>query len=306
MSLTSLLSEIHAVAASEVAPPATLAQWRQGFRVQKDALASAVAAGCRAGQLAFAFAGGYQAALRRLLPTLAPDAFAALLLSEGKRQRPDELLTTLTPLADGSFRLDGEKSYVAGGEAADCLLVVARHGVATDGRVKSALVVLPGHAPGIVHSARSETAFLPALPHGRARFEGVGVMQANILPGDGWVDYARPFRTLEDIHVSAAVAAHLAVNAVRRNFPDDLLASLLGCLVRLGECAARDVNAADNHVLLAAAERELQQAAVQVNALIAGVEDEFARDWRANHLLVALAAPARAKRLEKALKTVAN
>jgi hypothetical protein len=36
--------------------------------------------------------------------------------------------------------------------------------------------------------------------------------------------------------------------------------------------------------------------------LVAGADDDFARDWRANHLLVALAAPARAKRLEKAMR----
>lgn len=305
MDVADLVRQLQRAADAHAVPPVTLAQWRDGFRASPDTFAGAVAAGTYAGQLAFAFAGGYQSALRQLLPTLAPDDFAALLLSEGKRQRPDELLTTLTPLGGDKFRLDGEKSWVAGGAAADSLLVVARQGVASDGRVRTAMVLLPAHAPGVEHDARTETGFLSALPHGRARFDGVTVSVQMILPGDGWMDYARPFRTIEDIHVSAAVAAHLAVNALRRRFPDALLASVLACLSRLADCMTRDVNDAANHVLLAAAERELQQAAAQVNDLISGQDDGFARDWRANYLLVALAAPARGKRLAKALATLA-
>ena len=76
-----------AVAASVVEAPrhAGLAQWRATFRVGFDSFSTALDAGLGAGELAFAFAGGYQAALRRMLPSLPPAAFAALLLSEGKR-----------------------------------------------------------------------------------------------------------------------------------------------------------------------------------------------------------------------------
>ncbi len=275
--------------------------WRAGLRVDGDPFAAAVRFGLTAGQLAFAFAGGYQAALRRLLPTLSPTAFGALLLSEGRRQRPDELQTTLVPLGDGRYRLDGEKSYVTGATAADPLLVVARNGVAPDGRVLSALLVLPPDLPGIRQEAGRDLGFLAALPHGRARFEAVEVASSMIAPGDGWTAYARPFRTLEDVHVQAAVAAHVAAEALRRDWPAALVASLAGCLARLAQCAQYAPDDAHGHLLLAAAERELQQAAAQVNELVAGADDAFARDWRANHLLVALAAPARAARLAKAM-----
>lgn len=281
--------------------PATLAEWRVTFRPRGDTFLSALDAGCQAGQLAFCFAGGYQAALRRLLPFLAPTAFAALLLSEGKRQRPEELLTTLTPLADGRFRLDGEKSYVTGADAADPLLVIARNGVAADGRVTAALVVLPAGLPGISGSARQDVGFLAALPHGRARFDGVVVEPAMLVAGDGWRQYARPFRTLEDVHVSAAVAAHLAVHALRGGFPPALVATLLACLARLADCAAREADDPVGHLLLAGAERDLALASTEIDAAVARTDDAFARDWRANRLLLGLAAPARLKRLEKAV-----
>lgn len=306
MDIARTLALINHAATTRERAAVTLSQWREGMQVGADTYVSALDFGARAGQLAFAFAGGYQAALRRLDVSLPPATFAALLLSEGKRQRPDELLTTLTPAGDGRYRLDGEKSWVMGGAEADRLLVVARHGVRADGRVQAAVVVLPAQAPGILHSGRGEATFLPALPHGRVRFEAVTVDAAMLLPGDGWTSHARPFRTHEDIHVSAAVAAYVAVQAVRREWPKSLLASLLACLSRLQACADSDVMDAQAHVLLAGAERELQQCAAQVNDLVRQDDDEFARDWRANHLLVALAAPARAKRLEKALATLAQ
>lgn len=296
-----LVGRVRASVTGSADTAATLAQWRATFRIDTDSFVTAVDAGLVAGQLAFCFAGGYQAALRRMLPALPDNAFAALLLSEGKRQRPDELLTTLTPLGDGRYRLDGDKSYVTGGDAADPLLVVARHGVAPDGRVQTALVILPPTLPGISCVDRTDVGFLAALPHGRAKFAGVVVEAAMIARGDGWIDYARPFRTLEDVHVSAAVAAYLLVNSLRRGFPDALSAALFSCLVRLGDCAQRAATDPVGHLLLAGAERELQQAAAQVNDLVAGQDDEFVRDWRANHLLVALAAPARMARLGKAM-----
>lgn len=306
MDMTSLFALLQRAARTDAAKaPQDLAAWRQGLHVGNDTLAGAVDAGARAGQLAFAFAGGYQCAIRRLLPELPPDAFVALLLSEGKRQRPDELLTTLHAADDAGFLLDGEKSWVmGGGGAADALLVVARRGVAADGRTESAMILLPANAAGVTHEARQDAMILPALPHGRARFSGVAVRPGMILPGDGWTRYARPFRTIEDIHVSAAIAAHLAVHAIRRGLPPALLATLAACILRLQECARADANDMVSHVLLAAAERELQQACVQASELLKQDDDAFARDWRANAAIVGLAIPARQKRLEKAMDAI--
>jgi acyl-CoA dehydrogenase len=302
MDMTALFALLQRAARTDAdEAPQDLAVWRQGLHVDKDTLVGAVDAGARAGQLAFAFAGGYQCAIRRLLPELPPDAFVALLLSEGKRQRPDELLTTLRAAGDGRFLLEGEKSWVMGGAAADALLVVATRGVAADGRTESAMILLPAHTAGVTHESRQDALILPALPHGRVRFSSVDVQPGMILPGDGWTRYARPFRTIEDIHVSAAIAAHLAVHAIRREFPPALLATLAACILRLQDCTRADASDTVAHLLLAAAERELQQACVQANELLKQDDDAFARDWRANAAIVGLAIPARQKRLEKAL-----
>lgn len=300
-----LLARVQATAAAPLPVHADFAAWRATFRISGTTFSAALDAGLAGGQLAFCFAGGYQAALRCLRPSLPPAAFAALLLSEGRRQRPEELQTVLRPLPDGRYRLDGEKSYVTGATAADPLLVVAR--LATDDHddaqagTRAVLLALPPDLPGVTVTPRPAMGLLDALPHGRAQFTAVTVDAACRVPGDGWRDHGRPFRTHEDIHVQAAVAAHLAAEALRAGWPAPLQATLLGCLARLADCAQRDAMAPATHLLLAAAEQELQQVTVAVSGLLAGRDDAFARDWQANQALLALAAPARTKRLEKAL-----
>lgn len=299
MSGLSWVERIGAAAARPCAAHADAAAWHAGFRVQADSFLSALDAGLGGGQLAFCFAGAYQAALRRLLPSLPADAFAALLLTEGKRQRPEELETRLTALPGGGFRLDGEKSYLTGGALADVWLVVARQEAAGE-PARVVLVTLPAGLAGASILPRPALGLLDALPHGRAHFEAVRVDAGMIAPGDGWRDYAKPFSTLEDIHVSIAVAAHLAAEALRAGWPDRLVAVLVATLARLADCASREPADPVAHLLLAAAEQELQQVAAQVNELLAGRDDAFARDWQANRVLLALAAPARGKRLERA------
>lgn len=296
-----IVQQVFRAATGPLPANADLRSWWLAQQAAPAGFQAALAAGLAGGELAYCFAGGYQAALRQLWPSLDDDAFGAFLLSEGRRQRPDELLTTLTPLPDGRFRLDGEKSWVTGGAMASLLLVVARAGALPDGRVRSLLVALPAGTPGTHLEERPPIGVLAALPHGKARFEGVVVEPGMLAAGDGWVDYGKPFRTIEDIHVSTAVAAHLAAQALRAGWPEALAASLLGCLGRLAECAGRDVAAPLTHLLLAAAERELQFAAAQVNECVAAVDDAFARDWKANQAVLMLAVPARGQRLMRAV-----
>lgn len=299
------LPRLRQAAASPLPASAGLADWWRDFRVGPDALDTAREAGLAGGRLAFCFAGGYQAALRRLQPSLPEHAFAALLLTEGKRQRPEELQTQLVPAGDGRFLLHGEKSFVTGGALADTWLVVARMPDPSATAVPKTVVVRmsPG-CEGASLLDRPPVGLLDALPHARARFDGVPVNEAQFLPGDGWRDHARPFRTIEDIHVSLAIAAHLAAQGLREGWPDALLATLIAAMARLEDAGRRDPSDAGTHLLLAGAEQELQGVAAAVTQRVADRDDAFARDWRADGMVMALAVPARLKRLEKALATL--
>ena len=302
MTPAQISATLQQAAAQAALPKRSLAGWRAGFRNEANSFATALHAGCAAGELGFCFAGGYQAALRRMLPALPGEVFVALLVTEGKRQRPEDLHTLVVATGNGELALSGEKSWVAGGAQAGLLLVLARHGNDAQGRAHALLVAVPATDAGVTLEEKPATGFLDAVPHARARFDRVAVTPAMILPGDGWRDYARPFRTIEDIHVSTAIAAHLAVQALRRNYPDVLVATLVSALAQLAACAERDPNDPLTHLLLAGVEQQLAVAAGQLQAQLdaAGVDDEFAGDWRRNGMLLALAAPVRARRLEKA------
>ena len=59
------------------------------------------------------------------------------------------------------------------------------------------------------------TPFVPDVAHATVTLARVTIAPEARLAGDGWSDYVKPFRTLEDLHVQAAITAWL-VGALRR------------------------------------------------------------------------------------------
>ena len=117
------------MAASEFPRCETLAQWKDAYRAlladYPSSWASALAGGYRAGCVGFAFASGYQSALRALVPELAVDDFSALCATEKGGNHPRAIQTRLSAANEG-LELVGEKSFVTGGTFADSLLVLAQ------------------------------------------------------------------------------------------------------------------------------------------------------------------------------------
>ncbi|MGH8444086.1 MAG: acyl-CoA dehydrogenase family protein [Solimonas sp.] len=88
-------------------------------------------------------------ATERLAPLLAGDALFAVAHGEpAARGRPAWVETTATPSA-GGYVLDGLKSRVAGGRAADTYLVSARHGGTADTPSGISLFSVAAGAPGL-------------------------------------------------------------------------------------------------------------------------------------------------------------
>ena len=86
--------------------------------------ALAIAGGFAADRVGWAFASGYQAALRALLPELPHDTLAALCVTEAEGNRPRDIRTTIAPQPDGTLRIDGAKRWTTLGPASTLLLVV--------------------------------------------------------------------------------------------------------------------------------------------------------------------------------------
>src|SRR5262245_48690889 len=86
--------------------------------------ALAVSGGFAADRVGWAFASGYQAALRALVPDLPRATLAAFCVTEADGNRPRDIRTTIAPQPDGALRIDGAKRWTTLGPSSTLLLIV--------------------------------------------------------------------------------------------------------------------------------------------------------------------------------------
>lgn len=293
-------SLLRALCTAPIAPPvATLADWWSATRAVREQFPSpierAAASGLHADRLAWAFASGYQAALGALFPALGRHDTAALCATESAGARPRDIQTALE---DG--RLSGAKQWATAASLASALFVVARTGTSADGRPALRVVRVSPAAPGVVVTPLGDLPFVPELPHASLTFTGVGVAEADVLPGDGYTQYLRPFRTVEDLHVHAALLGYLVGVARRCSWPGEFHEALLAHVATCVALANEPADAAPTHLalggFLAASRRTLEACAPHLTGLPPA---ERAR-WERDQPLLLVAERARKARLERA------
>lgn len=258
-----------------------------------------VVAASRVDRLGFAFAAGYPAALEHLVPDVRlPCAFC---VTEANGNSPRAIETTFARRGD-RYELCGTKTFVTFGSHAETLLVVVRVGEKPDGRPDLAVVQIPASRQGVLLQKLSETPFVPEVPHASVRLEGVEALESERLPGDGYLDYVKPFRTIEDIHVVGATLGYLVGLARRTQTVTTLIAEMSADLVALDRL--RDGSPLDPRVHIA-----LHGVYQRVTRLVAGEElarlmdgaPEDERDrWERDQPLLRVASKARAARFEAA------
>lgn len=291
------------------------ARWRDRATAAQTPAAQAIAGGFDADRVGWAFAAGYQAALRRLCPDLPADAVAALCVTEEAGNRPRDIATRLEPLEPaegGGWRLTGAKRWTTLGPAGTLLLVAARLTDAADGvagvdgergarpRLKVARVPVP--APGLAVEPMAGIGFVPEVPHARLRFDGVAVAADALLPGDGYDAVVKPFRTIEDVHVTLAVLAYLLREARARRWPAAIAERLAALMLLLAELGAAPPDAAAMQVALEGALQLAHALYAEAGTLFAaaGADDPGAARWARDQPLFAVARAARALRAERA------
>jgi hypothetical protein len=227
-----LLDVLSADAARE--PEGELEQVWSGYQALREAgaepFASAVLSGSRADRLGLAFAAGYPAALQQLSP--GTELPCALCVTEDGGAHPRAMKTTLEVVRSG-HELNGTKTFVTFGNLAKTLLVAAKVGDKPDGRPDLTLVRIPAARAGVVLHALPPTPFAPEIPHARLDLRHVEVREGERLPGDGFTQYVKPFRTIEDIHVLGAAIGYLIGVTRRAKGSVLLLAALSAALVAL-------------------------------------------------------------------------
>lgn len=293
------------------APPehASLAQWWAAHRAATRGLptiARAILGGAAADRLGWAFAAGYGAALRALVPAelLGEDEIGALAATEERGAHPKGILTELR---DGT--LHGRKRWVTMAPEAHWLFVVAREPRANDGEGERPLlrvVRVCRTAPGVTVTPLPPTPFVAEIPHAEITLDGVAVGPSDVLPGDGYDRYLKPFRTIEDIHVHAAALAWLGGVARRHGFSDPLVARAAGILAALHALGASDPSAPATHVALAGTLAATESLLSDLAPEWSRAPGEMRARWEADRALFGVAAKARAQRSARAFERLSS
>ena len=259
-------------------------------------IGSAFVCGFAADRLGYAFASGYTEALGALVPSLV-GVKAALCATERGSAHPRSIETTLEVVED-RFRLQGEKSFVTLGEHAEELLVVASAGKDDHDRNRLKVVRIPRDRDGVRLEKLPPTPFVPEIPHAKLILEGARVNADEVLEGDGYETYLKPFRTVEDIHVHAALVGWLMKVGRRAGWNRETLEDLAQLACALFPLALVDPLDAAVHVTLGGILRRTRNV---VEALDWSIVDEVsAKRFERDKALLGVATKARDARLETA------
>jgi len=285
-------------------PPAVdqLHAWWEATTAQRaawiDPFDRAFAGGACADRLGFAFAGGYAEALRALVPDLLPGSITALCATEEGGAHPRAIHTRLAATAPGRYELSGRKKWATVASAASSLLVVASTGEEA-GKNRLRVVRVRTDAPG-VRLSPSTAPFVPEIPHAEVELDRVIATDADLLPGDGYDDYLKPFRTIEDLHVHAALAGYLIGVARRHHFPHDLQERLLVLAVAARSLSRADPKAATTHAALAGILDLAHRLVDEFEPLWSQAPDDEWSRWQRDRSLLRVASNARTARRERA------
>lgn len=273
--------------AAPLGPTADLDTFARRFaELPEDPAAAALLGGLHSSHPAWAFGAGYQAALRRLIP--GHQGFGALCVTEAGGNHPRAIETTA---AEG--RLRGAKRFVLLGERADTLYVLGQ--VPSEGpRVDLRLFPVASGSPGL-EFAPGHSPILPELPHCALTLDTPAPPP---LPGDGWGDYVRPFRTLEDLYVVLALSGHLVRICREYALPESELEGLLPSVLALLEATRMEADSKALHRALGAL---LPAAVLAFGGLSWERVDPAVRSrWERDQRILGVGGAARRRRLERA------
>jgi len=261
-------------------------------------LERAIAAGFAADRPAWAFASGYQEALHRLVPALGI-CRAAMCASEEGGAHPSGIKTRLE-----QGTLTGAKRFVSLGGHAEQLLVVASVGQDDAGRNRLVVVRIPASRAGVTMEPMVASPFVPEVPMARMRLEQVPLLPDDQLPGDGYDAYLKPFRTVEDLHVHAALVAWLVQVARRGAWPRPLIERMVSELAALHAVAAAPPSDAAVHVAIGGVLAETARLLADLEPHWATADAESRARWQRDRFVLGVAGKARAQRLEVAWKSL--
>jgi len=280
-------------------------QWKSQYNIRtagwKRPFDRAVIGGFIAGRTAYAFVAGYESALRRLVPSLPENAIVSFCVTEDKGAHPASIHSLLSKGPDDSgWRLTGSKKFITMANEAEFLLVAVSTGPAPDGKKILRMIMIRRDAPGIAVTPMAGLPFVTEISHGTVAFHDVPVRDSDILPGDGYEAYIKPFRTMEDLHVMAAIMAYIFRIASLYQWPTSMKERILCLLASIHGLANEDPLAPYMHVALGGLLQEINALIESTAQYWEAVDPAVRESWNRDKPLLKVAEQVRIKRLEKA------
>jgi acyl-CoA dehydrogenase len=293
-------------------PPAVLSAdlrgfWRDSAFVRSrfsSPVDRAIAGGAVSDRIGYAFASGYQAALVALVPGLPADGAASFCVTEEGGNRPRNILSRLGPGAPGRRVLTGTKRWSTMAPLATTLVVIANAGTRDDGRPVLAGVRVPVTAKGLTVTEMPSPPFVPEVTHAELGFHGVEVAESDVLPGDAYDEYVKPFRTVEDLHVQAGLLGYVTAVAFRHGFPETVRERLVALVVAARGVARLDPRRAETHLALAGLLAQIATVVADADSSWASVGDSERERWYRDVALVGVAQRARSERRARAFESI--
>jgi len=142
--------------------------------------------------------------------------------------------------------------------------------------------------------------FVPEISHGTVSFDGVAVDKRDVLAGDGYADYIKPFRTIEDLHVLGAVMGHLLRTASAFSWPRQTSLELLAMIAAVRTVAEGDPLSPAVHLALAGLTAIFDRFLADIEPLWERTDVPTRARWTRDRGLLAVAEKARQARLAAA------
>jgi alkylation response protein AidB-like acyl-CoA dehydrogenase len=263
-----------------------------------DTVVRAALGGRSADGLGWAFACGYEAALRRIPGLRATPQLVSLAATEEGGGHPRAIRTTLTSRDGGGWELTGDKAWVTLGTDADVLLVIASTGQDDRGRNRLRAACIPSSRTGVTLEPGAPLPFAPEIAHARLQLRAVHVADSEVFDGDGYDDLLKPFRTIEDTHVVAAALGWALSVGKASGWEHAWTERTLAVLVALRGISQAAYSLPETHVALAGA-MDLAHAQL-ANADWARAPEATRVRWERDRPLLDVARKVRAARLEAA------
>ncbi|BBO78423.1 hypothetical protein DSCW_58400 [Desulfosarcina widdelii] len=252
--------------------------------------------GLQCDRLAWAFFTGYQEAIRSLFPVLPSTTICAMAITEAGGNHPRDIQTFIVP-ADHGYRLNGEKRFITGGTHADRLFVAASTGI-KDGLNWIRMVRVDRNAAGLTVVSMPPLPFIPEIAHGAVLFKDVFVPSEQVMEEDGYTGMIKPFRTIEDLHVTGAVLGYLLGIARRFGWPAEIVEQVSLLIVAVCALARQDPMSPATHVAAGGLFRQFEALIEMIDPLWARTDPETARRWERDKPVLTVADRARKARLE--------